>query len=66
MSNEGLKEEKKFMAKNEVDKPFKSNVEGLVEACFESGTVKHAAQFTKMLEEIANYVQKITTATPQK
>ena len=30
----------------------------LEDAVFESGAVKHASQFKKRLEEIANYVQK--------
>ena len=38
-------------------KSFKSKVGGLKDAVFKSGAVKHAAQFTKRLEEIA-YVQK--------
>ena len=33
-------------------------MDGLEDAVFENGAVKHAAQFTKTLEEIANYVQK--------
>ena len=37
---------------------FKSNVEGLKEAVFESGAVKHATQFTETLKEKAKYVQK--------
>ena len=41
-----------------VYKAFKSKVDGLEEAVIESGAVKHAAQFTKTLEEIAKYVQK--------
>ena len=44
--------------KSSLYKPFKSKVEGLEGAVFESGAVKHAYQFTKALEEIANYVQK--------
>ena len=39
-------------------KPFKCKVEGLEDAVFESCAVKHAVQFTKMLEEIAQYVLK--------
>ena len=37
---------------------FKSKVKGLEDAVFESGSVEHAAQFVKTLEEIADYVQK--------
>ena len=44
--------------KSSLYKPFKSKVEGLEDAVFESGAVKHAAQFTKTLEEIANYMEK--------
>ena len=65
MSAEDIKEEKKFVAKGQdgkqkssLYKPFKSKVEGLEDAVFESGAVRHAAQFTKTLGEIANYVQK--------
>ena len=66
MSNEDIKEKKKFITKSQdgkhkssIYKPFKSKVEGLEDAVFKSGAVKHAAQLTKMLEQIANYVQKI-------
>ena len=38
-------------------KVFKSRVEGLKDAVFESGTVKHAVQFTKTLQEIVDYIQ---------
>ena len=65
MSNKEVKEEEKFIAKGRdgkqktiLYKPFKSKIEGLEDAVFESGAVKHAAQFTKMLEEIAKYIQK--------
>ena len=69
MNNQEMKGEKKFNAKGRdgkrktsVYKPFKSKVEGLEDAVFESGAVKHAAQF----EEIANYIQKNITVTSQK
>ena len=39
-------------------KTFKSTVEGQEEAVFESGAVKHAAQFMTTLEKIAKSVQK--------
>ena len=65
MSTKDVKEEKKFIVKGwdgkqkpTVYKPFKSKVKGLKDTVFESGAVKHAAQFMKILEEIANYVQK--------
>ena len=41
-----------------IYKAFRSKIDGLEDAVFESGAVKHAAQFTKTLEEIANYVQR--------
>ena len=70
MSNDNITDEKKVIARNQDGKqkmiqykPFKSKVEGLEEAVFESGTLKHAAQFTKMLKEILKYVQKNTTVT---
>ena len=63
MSNEEVKGEKKSIArgrdgrqKTTQYKPFKSKVEGLEDAIFESGAVKHATQFTKTLEEIAKYI----------
>ena len=69
MSNEDVKKEKKFVTKSWDDKqkslvykPFKSKGEGL-EDSFESGTVKHAAQFTKALEDIVNYIKKNVTLT---
>ena len=59
-----VKEEKKQAAKGwdyKGERPpykaFKSKVEGLEDAVFESGSVEHAAQFTKTLEGIADYVQ---------
>ena len=59
-----VKEEKKLATKGRDDKrtwppykEFKSKVEGLEDAFFESGSVKHAAQFTKTLEEIADYIK---------
>ena len=65
MSSKEIKEEKNFNPKGQdgkrksvVYKTFKGKVEGLEEAIFESRAVKHAAQFTKTLEEIAKYVQK--------
>ena len=36
---------------------FKSKIKGLKDPVFKSGSIKHTAQFTKILEEIANYVQ---------
>ena len=39
-------------------KAFKSKVYGLEVAVFESRAVKHVAQFTKTLKEIAKYFQK--------
>ena len=60
MENES---QKKFIMKSQVGKqktiqykPLKSKTEGLEDAVFESSAVKHAAQFSKMLEEIARYV----------
>ena len=38
-------------------KQFKGEVIGLEEYAYESRAVKHAAQFTKISEAIANYVQ---------
>ena len=38
-------------------KAFKSRVVGLKDAVFDSKSVKHAVQFDKTLEEIADYVQ---------
>ena len=38
-------------------KAFKSRVEGFKDAVFEIGLIKHAAQFTKTLKEIADYVR---------
>ena len=35
---------------------FKRKVEALKEAPFKSGAVKHAAQFTKTLQETAKYI----------
>ena len=68
-----MKDKKKFNVKgqdgkrkNSVYKPFKSKVIGLEEAVFKSEAVKHAAQFMKTLEEIANYIQKNTTVMLQK
>ena len=62
--NSELKEEKKLATKGWDDKKkwlmhkaFKSRVEGLKDAVFESGSLKHAAQFTKTLEEIIDYIQ---------
>ena len=56
------KEEKWLAAKNSENKKkvsmyetFKSKIEGLEDAVLESGSVKHAGQFTKMLEEIAMF-----------
>ena len=40
-----------------MHKTFKTKIEGLQDIVVESGAVKHAAQFTKMLENIAKYVQ---------
>ena len=40
-----------------VYKTFKSKVEQFEDAMFENGSIKHATQFTKMLEEISKYVQ---------
>ena len=64
MSNDDIKEEKKPALKSRESKTkismyktFKKKVEGLEEVVFKSGAVKHAAQITKMLEEIAKYVQ---------
>ena len=61
MNNEEMKDEKKFNAKGRdgkhkklVYKPFKRKVNGLEDAVFESGAIKHAVQFTKTLEEITN------------
>ena len=39
-------------------KTFKSKVKGLEDAIFQIWAVKHAAQFTKVLEETAKYIQK--------
>ena len=36
---------------------FKSSIPGLDDKIYKSGAVKHAAQFTKTSEEIADYVQ---------
>ena len=65
MSIGDVKEEKKFATKGRdgkqkstIYKPFKSKVESSEDAVFESGAVKNAAQLTKMLEEIVNYMQK--------
>ena len=65
MRNNKTKKEKKFIAKGRDSKQktnhykaFKGKVESLEDAIFESGEVKHAIQFTKMLEEIATYAQK--------
>ena len=38
-------------------KALKSRLEGLEYDVFESGSVKHAAQFTTMLEDIADYIK---------
>ena len=38
-------------------KLFKGKTEGLEDAIFESGAVRHAAQFTKTVEALADYVQ---------
>ena len=46
------------MNNEEIKQGGESKVEGLEDAVFESGAMKHAAQFTNMLEEITNYVQK--------
>ena len=61
MDNKEMKDEKKFNTrgqdgkrKTSVYKAFRSKVNGLEDAVFESGAVKHAAQFTKTLEEITN------------
>ena len=35
----------------------RKNFVGLKDAVFESGSVKHVAQFTETLEKIADYVQ---------
>ena len=66
MSNDEVKEEKKFIAKGRDGKqkrthykPFKSKFEGLDDAVFESGAVKRAPQFTKTLNEIAKCVKKV-------
>ena len=55
-----IKEEKKPATKSHknkkkksVYKAFKCKVKGLKDTMFESGAVKHAAQFTKSLKEIA-------------
>ena len=67
MNNEEVKEKNKFIAKGQegkqktTHKTFKSKVEGLDDAVFESGAVKHAAQFTKTHKEIAKYVKTNTT-----
>ena len=65
MSNDKLKEEKKFNPKGQdskrksvVHKIFKSMFNGFKKAVFESRAVKHAAQFIKELKEIAKYGQK--------
>ena len=65
MNNEEIRQEKKVNMKSQhgkwktsIYKALKSKVDSLEDAVFESGAVKHAAQFTKTLEEIANYVQK--------
>ena len=65
MSNEEVKEEKKFIGKSQDGKrktiqykQLKSQFEGLEDVVFKSGAIMHAAQFTKTLEEIAKYVQK--------
>ena len=65
MSNNDVEDEKNFIARNRGGKrkiiqykQFKSKVEGLEEAVFESRAMKHATQFTKMLEEISKYVKK--------
>ena len=62
MNNEEIKQEKKFnimkgrdgKRKASLYKAFKSKIDGLEDTVFESGAMKHAAQFTKTLEEIAN------------
>ena len=66
MNNEDIKGGKKFIAKGQEGKrktmqhkTFKSKVRELKDAVFESGAVKHAAQFTKTLEEIVKYVKKL-------
>ena len=73
MNNEVMKDENKFNAKGQdgkrktlVYKPFKSKVNCVEDAVFESGAVKHAAQFMKTLEEISNYVKKIITVKSQR
>ena len=65
MSNKEIKEEKTFIAKGRDGKQkktqykaFKNKVECLENAVFESGAANYAAQFVKMLEEIAKHVQK--------
>ena len=54
MSNDEIKEEKKFIAKGEGGKwkmtqykTFKNKVEGLKDAIFENRAVKSVAQFTR-------------------
>ena len=62
MSNKEIKEEKRFIAKGQegrwkmMQDKLSNKVEGLEDAVFESGAVKHAAQFMKTLEEISKYV----------
>ena len=68
MINNEVKDKKKFNMKGQngkqkmsIYKSFKSNIDGLEEPVNKSGAIKHAAQFTKALEEIANYIQKSIT-----
>ena len=63
-SNSDFKDKRKHATKVQEDnqstsqyKTFKSKMEGLEDAIFESGAMKHVTQFTKMLKEIADYVQ---------
>ena len=63
MNSYKIKKEKKFPAKSKknkkkalVYKTFKSKVEGVEGAMFQRRAVKHAANFTKLLEETVKYV----------
>ena len=65
MSQDTNNEDKKPMGKGQdtqhkgmfTFRPFKSSIGGLEVSVFESGTVRHAAQFMKTVEAIAKYIQ---------
>ena len=44
-----------------ASKPFKSAISEIAEHTFNTGQNKYAAQFTRLREEIANYLQRTST-----